>query len=709
MHVHPISKDEMKQDRRFSAWWILALLGVVLYLALALYQLDLPGLNYDETLDAAPAAQVVLKQPADSYATIDLFGRRWPLMTMPYVGVSTTYFLTPVFAVFGVSAYSVRGAAIFIGVLILLTGWAFLRRYFDDRVASLSVLLLAVNPSFVFWSRMGAWVQLIVVPMAIGALWLLFNWYRSARGRDLIGACFLLGLALATHIQFAWTWGALFVAWLVLSPWLGKGQGLRRWLWPFEKARLRTWLLALLALLVGLTPLIVFNLQDLGLFTYAAEVFSTAEGDWMTPAGLLFGVPRLAWSAFETYLSGDWFGPSFGEAHRNPLGIPAFFLALIAIVALAATGRLTYSARRAALFVVLIVATALASVVIHSSDSAHHLVVLWPMPQALVSVALFGLADRLALRAAPQRRGVWVVALTLAAVLLVSAELWTTVRYHRTLSVTGGDALFSDAIYQLAADLDQPGAPRAISMDWGFRRNLQILTANRVDPVEWYSYAVPPAPGFLDQLVQLVGSAPGATYLFHPPDATAFPGHWELFQEAAYRNGLEPALIKTYYQRDGTPIIQTYQLQPVAPLFSAPPIAQPLDVQLRENIALLGYDLPTANAQPGGDLPLTLYWQATQPPDKSYKVFVHLFDDQGKLWAQHDSPPVYGARPTDGWQAGEVVTDRFILRVPADIPAGAYHLFIGMYDEATGERLPLVADGVRLQGDTLDLADITVP
>jgi hypothetical protein len=78
------------------------------------------------------------------------------------------------------------------------------------------------------------------------------------------------------------------------------------------------------------------------------------------------------------------------------------------------------------------------------------------------------------------------------------------------------------------------------------------------------------------------------------------------------------------------------------------------------------------------------------------------------LWAQWDSPPVLGGYPTNEWTLSEVITDRTQLPVGADTPPGTYRLFAGMYDEATGERLPLVWQGHRLAGDTIELALITV-
>lgn len=49
---------------------------------------------------------------------------------------------------------------------------------------------------------------------------------------------------------------------------------------------------------------------------------------------------------------------------------------------------------------------------------------------------------------------------------------------------------------------------------------------------------------------------------------------------------------------------------------------------------------------------------------------------------------------------GEVLTDRYTLQVRQDAPPGEYRLEVGMYDAATGARLPVFdALGKRLPGD----------
>jgi 4-amino-4-deoxy-L-arabinose transferase-like glycosyltransferase len=87
---------------------------------------------------------------------------------------------------------------------------------------------------------------------------------------------------------------------------------------------------------------------------------------------------------------------------------------------------------------------------------------------------------------------------------------------------------------------------------------------------------------------------------------------------------------------------------------------------------------------------VTLYWRALARPDFDYSVFVHLVDDADRLVAQQDHAP--GARrryPPSSWLAGDVVADEHEIVLPAGCPPGTYRLRLGVYNWATGERLPV--------------------
>jgi len=126
--------------------------------------------------------------------------------------------------------------------------------------------------------------------------------------------------------------------------------------------------------------------------------------------------------------------------------------------------------------------------------------------------------------------------------------------------------------------------------------------------------------------------------------------------------------------------------------FSLPEIQSPLTVTLANQIELLGYDLQETIVEPGGVLHLTLFWRALRPADASYTVFTHLLDAESIVRGQRDGIPVMGQRPTTGWAAGEVIVDAYEMPVSEDAAPGPHQVEFGMYDSATGERLPMARE-----------------
>jgi hypothetical protein len=100
--------------------------------------------------------------------------------------------------------------------------------------------------------------------------------------------------------------------------------------------------------------------------------------------------------------------------------------------------------------------------------------------------------------------------------------------------------------------------------------------------------------------------------------------------------------------------------------------------------------LETTRAAPGGQVALTLEWQGLRTIAADYTVFVHLLGPDGQVHGQVDAWPVSGTRATSTWAPGDVITDPYRVTVPADAPPGAYHVEIGLYLLATGERLPVL-------------------
>jgi hypothetical protein len=122
----------------------------------------------------------------------------------------------------------------------------------------------------------------------------------------------------------------------------------------------------------------------------------------------------------------------------------------------------------------------------------------------------------------------------------------------------------------------------------------------------------------------------------------------------------------------------------------APPVrkgAYPVGITFGSKASLLGYDIDQSSARPNGQVVVTLYWQALEPFERNYQVFVHLAGE--KHLAQHDGAPECAVNPTTRWEPGEIIVDPHIVDIPSDFQPQKVQLLVGMYDLLTEARLPL--------------------
>jgi hypothetical protein len=138
----------------------------------------------------------------------------------------------------------------------------------------------------------------------------------------------------------------------------------------------------------------------------------------------------------------------------------------------------------------------------------------------------------------------------------------------------------------------------------------------------------------------------------------------------------------------------------IAPAYARPPaLASPqpseaLGATFGGGLGLLGYDAPPSPAAPGDQVTLRLYWRLRQPLDRNVSVFVHLVDEHDVIVAQRDMHPGQGSIATREAEPGYAWSDRYTLRIPRAALAPARLRWVaGVYDAATGERLPAAPGG----------------
>jgi hypothetical protein len=144
---------------------------------------------------------------------------------------------------------------------------------------------------------------------------------------------------------------------------------------------------------------------------------------------------------------------------------------------------------------------------------------------------------------------------------------------------------------------------------------------------------------------------------------------------------------------------------------------QQVGANLGGQLRLLGYDVSQGFVaggegvmvvEPGAVVPVTLQWQARVTMERDFTVFLHVVDQQGRIWGQADGQPEHGFYPTSFWDVGEVVLDKHEILMDVSAPAGDYELLAGVYIWDTGQRLPLLDEEGQPQGDTVSLGVVRV-
>ena len=99
-----------------------------------------------------------------------------------------------------------------------------------------------------------------------------------------------------------------------------------------------------------------------------------------------------------------------------------------------------------------------------------------------------------------------------------------------------------------------------------------------------------------------------------------------------------------------------------------------VDTGMGDGVRLIGYDLPSAEVQPGETVSPVLYWQAMDTIQEDRLVRLSLAVKGKPITV--DQPPAGSDYPTSQWSLGDVVKGWLDLLIPPDTPSGTYGLSI---------------------------------
>lgn len=202
------------------------------------------------------------------------------------------------------------------------------------------------------------------------------------------------------------------------------------------------------------------------------------------------------------------------------------------------------------------------------------------------------------------------------------------------------------------------------------------------------STMTPPLQLYLKHGAQSLSSREGEL-----PRAT---GYAVVYVRNVWNGALPP--FDRFYQREPPLEVITLHGVDYAWIYEVPPpIEHELDVAFAiassasstpTALELRGYELDSSTLSQTNTISLTVQWYARTSLEQDYLMFAHILDSQGQRVGQIDAPPA-GETPTSALEPGRHRTWIHPLPLTAELPPGDYWLALGLYEPASGARLPI--------------------
>jgi hypothetical protein len=484
------------------------------------------GIEFDEALFTTP-----LYGTLDRGLAVTVFHKHIPLMVLPYVGTLKTLIYWPILRVFGPNPYSVRLPVVIVGAVTIVLFFKLAERMAGVRAGVLGSLLLATDASFLLTNTYD-WGPVALEHLLLVTGCLMFSMRKPVWGS------FCFGLALWNKAIFIWALSGLAAA--AIAAYLPE---VRRTL-----ASRRTVALCVCAFVVGALPLIVYNLHVPDA-TLRANVHLSTDSFYLKLVSLkqtlngsgLFGIVVAPETAEMPKTPRSAIGRVSG-AIRDRVGprYSSLFLYAILFALLSAPLWWRSSGRRAAVFAIVFSAVAfLAMAITRYTGAEHHIVLLWPMPQLFVAVAVASLRPK------------WLGAA--AGTALIAANLLVGNQYIVQFERTGSYGLFTDALYPLSDSLAGSHARTIYLVDFGNWYNLNFLQEGRLNLQQaWPTDSKPEA-----EIAAMLASE-GAVFVNRIPSLGFNVSGSGRLQAEARAHGYQRRNIRTIKDSNGRPQFELF-------------------------------------------------------------------------------------------------------------------------------------------------------
>ncbi len=577
-------------------WWP-GSLGFLCFFGLGLVFFRYPGFQNDELLFAA----TVFRRSASVY--ILPLGRGLPLMALSYLGTLKSWVWGPLLR-HTISEASVRLPAVFLGALTIFLTYQLVTKMHSRRAAIVATAILATDATF-FLTTCFDWGPVAFQHLFVVTGLLLALGFAESGGRwSLFFAFLAFGLGLWDKALFLWIFLGLVAGAALIYP--------RE---VFRRMSTRNLAVALLGLMLGASPLIVYNIaRPMETFRSSSHfVFNEFGGKWRVLQATFGG------AALEGYLTNLEpppvpGGPGSSSAAktgaeegvgRDPRGSPditrsvlrnliekcsfrlhsltgdhpsgyeeeAVVVALLLLPFLLFIPRLhkprlhkprlhkprlhkprLHKARRSLLFLLIAFFVAWFQMAITQNAGAalHHTILLWPLPAMFLGIA-FAEASLAAGRA-----GLWL--LILSTVVIAGSNLAVLNEYLYTFIRNGAGGTWTDAIGPLVRDIVAAQPSRVVVYDWGIFQPVEVITRERILPQWGDDPLFPPSINEEERKFRMEKlEDPGAIWVGHTDGYEQFSGINARVVAGARAVGFEKMPLFVVNDSHGRPMFQVFR------------------------------------------------------------------------------------------------------------------------------------------------------
>ncbi len=442
--------DSAKKKRIVS--YALLAACIAAFLGFSAYQIAYPGVQFDEIT----FSNIALGSKA-SHFSFDILGV--PIMVMPYIGALKAYLYYPVFALFGVSALTIRLPMIILAAFTLVFAYKVALRLSKSLWAGNALaLMMSTSLCFIISTKMDWGPTSIMMFLLFLILWAFFRLLDTEKPVYALVVFISILAGMYDKSSFVWFGGAFGLSAIIFH------RELFVQLW---KPKFRAPFIAFLSIVAVYAAVAIPIITSMGVVG--------SDSDFITRLRVVYALflETMSGTAYTGYMFATQRVFSYFSAYLS-------IAALLGLIAMCAFSKLE---REKKLNCAVLCSTAIIvfieMAVTRETGGAHHLIMLFPLAMLIAVLCGHSALSLLQGRKIPRLCAMAACALAVLAVtgLNLQADLWYTGYVANEDNVYSAN--WDPHIYELCAYVQASGASYIYSVDWGTNNQLYAFDPRR--------------------------------------------------------------------------------------------------------------------------------------------------------------------------------------------------------------------------------------